>query len=278
MSKVQDKNNQKIVVVTGASSGIGRATAFLMAQQGHQVIATSRHMGKLSPLLEETRNSGCSIVPEEVNINKSDELERFFERLFEHFGCVDVLINNAGYGLKGSINTINTQQLRDQFDTNLFAAISTMKAVLPMMIEREDGCIINITSILGRIAIPYMGAYVSSKFALEGVSEAMRIELAPYGVRVCVVEPGLFKTNFGDNVVYATTDSKNDFESGQKRNYNRRLKGGNPDRVAKKISQLASKKNPKFRTTVGWDAYWASLAARYLPQKLFLSVVQKYLT
>lgn len=275
MSKIQDKNRHKIVVVTGASSGIGRATAFLMAQEGHQVIATSRHLENLSPLVEETRNLGYSVVPEEVNINKSDEVERFFQRLFEHFGGVDVLINNAGYGLKGSINSITTEQLRDQFDTNLFASISTMKGVLPSMIERKNGCIINITSILGRIAIPYMGAYVSSKFALEGVSEAMRLELAPYGIRVCVVEPGLFKTNFGDNVVYATTGSKSDFEAGQKKNYNRKIKGGDPFRVAKKISQLTSKKNPKFRTTVGWDAYWASLAARFLPQKLFLSAVQK---
>ena len=238
MSKIQDKNRHKIVVVTGASSGIGRATAFLMAQEGHQVIATSRHLENLSPLVEETRNLGYSVVPEEVNINKSDEVERFFQRLFEHFGGVDVLINNAGYGLKGSINSITTEQLRDQFDTNLFASISTMKGVLPSMIERKNGCIINITSILGRIAIPYMGAYVSSKFALEGVSEAMRLELAPYGVRVCVVEPGLFKTNFGDNVVYATTGSKSDFEAGQKKNYNRKIKGGDPFRVAKKISQL----------------------------------------
>ena len=276
MSKGQDKNSQKIVVITGASSGIGKSTAIMLAREGHQVIATSRHKKNLDSLIDESRSFGGCIVPEEVNINKSEEVERCFERLFENFGEIDVLINNAGYGLKGSINSVTIEQLRDQFDTNLFASISTMKAVLPSMIEREDGCIINITSILGRIATPFMGAYASSKFALEGVSEAMRVELAPYGVRVCVVEPGLFKTNFGDNVVKAADILENDFERTQKKNDRSwSYKAGNPDRVAKTISQLLSKKNPKFRTTVGWDAYWASLAARFLPQKLFLSAVQK---
>lgn len=276
MSKGQDKNNQKIVVVTGASSGIGKSTAVMLAREGHQIIATSRHKKNLDSLIDESRSFGGCIVPEELNINKSDEVERCFERLFANFGEIDVLINNAGYGLKGSINSITIEQLRDQFDTNLFASVSTIKAVLPRMIEREDGCIINITSILGRIATPFMGAYASSKFALEGISEAMRVELAPYGVRVCVVEPGLFKTNFGDNVVNATESLENDFERTQKRNDRAwPYKAGNPDQVAKTISQLISKKNPKFRTTVGWDAYWASLAARFLPQKLFLSAVKK---
>jgi len=276
MSKGQDKNNQKIIVVTGASSGIGKSTAVMLAREGHQIIATSRHKKNLDSLIDESRSFGGCIVPEELNINKSDEVERCFERLFANFGEIDVLINNAGYGLKGSINSITIEQLRDQFDTNLFASVSTIKAVLPRMIEREDGCIINITSILGRIATPFMGAYASSKFALEGISEAMRVELAPYGVRVCVVEPGLFKTNFGDNVVNATESLENDFERTQKRNDRAwPYKAGNPDQVAKTISQLISKKNPKFRTTVGWDAYWASLAARFLPQKLFLSAVKK---
>ena len=276
MSKLLDKNSQKNIVITGASSGIGKATAILMAREGHQVIATSRHIEKLNPLIEETSSIGCPIFPEELNINKNDEVDQCFARLFERFGSVDVLVNNAGYGLKGSIHSITSEQLQEQFNTNLFAAVSTMKAVLPSMIDKENGCIINITSILGRIATPYMGAYVSSKFALEGISESMRVELAPYGVRVCVVEPGLFKTNFGDNMVNATDGLDNDFEQIQNKNDRAwPYKAGNPERVAKTISHLVSKKNPKFRSTVGWDAYWASLAARFLPQKLFLSVVQK---
>ena len=121
MSKLLDKNSQKNIVITGASSGIGKATAILMAREGHQVIATSRHREKLNPLIEETNSIGCPIFPEELNINKNDEVDQCFARLFERFGSVDVLVNNAGYGLKGSINSITSEQLQEQFNTNLFA-------------------------------------------------------------------------------------------------------------------------------------------------------------
>ena len=104
------------VLITGASSGIGKATAILMAREGHQVIATSRQREKLNPLIEETSSIGCPIFPEELNINKNDEVDQCFARLFERFGSVDVLVNNAGYGLKGSINSITSEQLQEQFN------------------------------------------------------------------------------------------------------------------------------------------------------------------
>ena len=197
MSKGRGEN----VLITGASSGIGLATTLYLAEKGFSVIGTSRSPERLAALREEASSRGLSITAVELDINSDEGVTGTLPRLVAEHGDIDVLVNNAGYGLWGPLESVSMEQLRDLFETNFFAPLRLIKAVLPAMAERESGTIINVTSVLGRLGTPLNGAYVASKFALEGLSESLRVELWPLGVHVSVVEPGSIRTNFGNNQV-----------------------------------------------------------------------------
>ena len=195
------KDRAKNVLITGASSGIGRATALYLARRGHLVIATSRSLGRLDGLRSEASEDGLPITAVELDINSDQAVDEVLPRLKDDHGAVDVLVNNAGYGLWGPVESLSIAQVKDQFEANLFGAVRLIKAVLPAMVGRQAGTIINVGSVLGRMGTPFNGAYVATKFALEGLSESLRAELWPLGVRVVVVEPGAYRTDFSTNRV-----------------------------------------------------------------------------
>ena len=198
----------------------------------------------------------------------------------EH-GTIDVLVNNAAYGLWGPVESLTIAEVKTQFETNCFAAIRLIKAVLPGMVRQGKGTIINISSVEGRIATPFNGAYAASKFALEGLSEALRVELWPLGVHVAVVEPGLFRTGFFENQVVGEKAESSELpylpyiqRYKTKRARYERL-STDPIEVAKVIHKIVRSRRPAFRHPVGLEARLGTLAARLLPERVFQAMLSR---
>lgn len=268
-------------LITGASSGIGKAAALYLAERGFSVFATSRRAARLHDLSRQAAERSLDIIPVELDINNDEAVSRAVPELIARHGAIDALVNNAGYGLWGPVEALSVDELKAQFETNLFAAIRMTHAVLPAMIERRSGVIINISSVLGRMGTPFNGAYVSSKFALEGISESLKTELAPFGVHVALIEPGLFRTNFPANTVRAraTDDDQSVYEPYMARYRDShdlfRRFGGDPQRVAKLIYKLSVSPAPPFRNPIGLDARAGTLGARLLPQAIYWRLLQR---
>jgi NAD(P)-dependent dehydrogenase (short-subunit alcohol dehydrogenase family) len=181
----------RTILITGASSGIGEATAALFAKKGWNVVATARRPETLAGLATLPNVLALRLdVTDEVSITEA------VAAATARFGAIDVLVNNAGVGLAGPIEAVTPAQWEAQFATNLFGVAATVRAVLPRMRERRSGLIINVSSIVGRVGLPFLGVYNATKFALEGMTEAMYFELRPFGLRVKLVEPAGTKTQF----------------------------------------------------------------------------------
>lgn len=268
-------------LITGASSGIGRATALHLAQHGWNVIATSRNASRLQDLQNEASENGLRITAVELDINSDQAVERIVPEIITEHGAIDALVNNAGFGLWGPVEDLSISEIKNQFETNFFAAVRMMQATLPAMIEQRNGIIVNVSSVLGRMGTPFNGAYVSSKFALEGISESLRTELQPFGVRIAMVEPGLFRTDFPNNIVRGkrVDSSSNIYEPyiARYRSSHGRFErfGGDPVRVARLIHRIITSPSPHFRNPIGMDARIGMLGARLLPERIYWRLMQR---
>jgi len=190
-----------ITVVTGANSGIGRATALHLAANGHRVFGTVRSLDRAEKLLALAEQQGVEIELAELDVADDASVERGFADILERAGRVDHLVNNAGVGGNGVVEECSSEQFLDVMNIDLVGAIRCSRAVLPQMRERGSGTIVNVTSVAGRFGAMAQAPYVASKWALEGVSEEMALELAAFGIRVAIVEPGVTKSAiFGKNI------------------------------------------------------------------------------
>lgn len=181
----------KVWFITGTSTGFGRELAIAALEAGNKVVATARKPEVLSDL---TAKYGDSVIAVRLDVTNKDDIAASVKAATDAFGRIDVLVNNAGYGVFGGFEEITEAQFRDQFDTNVFGVVAVTQAILPGMRERKSGHILNVSSIAGLVAAPGMAAYAGSKFAVEAISEAMGGELAPLGIHVIIVEPGAFHT------------------------------------------------------------------------------------
>ena len=268
------------VLITGASSGIGKATALYLAEKGYSVIGTSRSIARLANLETKASERGVPLRAVEMDLNSDKGVDHVMRSLIGEFGNIDVLVNNAGYGLWGPIECLSMAEISAQFETNFFAVVRLIKHVLPGMIDQGEGKIINLSSILGRLGTPFNGAYAASKFAVEGLSESLRAELWPLGIRVAVVEPGLFRTNFQKNQVVGEGTETSDAYAPYIRRYrarHRRFDRRAPDplKVAKVIHKIVRSRRPAFRYPVGPDAWLGVLGARLLPERIFQAMVSR---
>lgn len=198
----------KTILITGATAGIGRHAALELVRQGHHVIATGRRENALVSLAEEAAKIGRGKL-EGIRLDVTDEAmvrEVAADVLARTDGRgIDVLVNNAGYGQMGPLEEVSDAELRKQYDTNVFGLMNVTRAFLPQMRSRASGTIINVSSVGGRTTFPLMGAYNSTKYAVESLSDALRVELEPFGIHVSLVEPGPIRTEFNDTAM-ATID------------------------------------------------------------------------
>jgi len=184
----------KVVLITGCSSGIGLLTAVLLAKNNYKVYATVRNPEKATELQKQLANTSAEILP--LDVTQEDSIHDAVQKILEKENKIDILINNAGYGLFGGVETVTLQQAQDQFNTNFFGVIRVLQAVLPAMRKQRSGHIINISSIVGIVGVPGMDLYVASKHALEGLTESMLLQLRTFGINVTLIEPGPVKTYF----------------------------------------------------------------------------------
>jgi short-subunit dehydrogenase len=218
----------KVAIVTGASSGIGEATARELAARGASVVLASRAAGKLEALRRGISASGGVALAVETDVSDRDSVGATVRRTIEEFGALNVLVNNAGLGLSGRIAEVRTEDVRHVFEVNIVGPLNCIQAALPHM--GEGGHIVNVSSVVGRRAIPKVGAYCASKFALNAISDALRVEVASRGITVTSVYPGTTRTSFRENS-RRTKDEKRGW----------RPKGVTPDRVAHKIADAAER-------------------------------------
>jgi NAD(P)-dependent dehydrogenase (short-subunit alcohol dehydrogenase family) len=255
------KNERKVAVVTGSSSGIGYATAIQLARSGYFTFATMRNPEKGGDLIRAAKNEELPILVEQLDVTDLDSIKDFMSRRLavNSSGRIDVLVNNAGYGLMGSLEDLSMKEIQDQLETNLLGAIRVTQQVLPVMRAQGSGIIVNISSGAGRIGFQGLSAYVATKFALEGLSESLAYEVGPFGIKVVLIEPGTVKTKAFDNMVIGQAALRKDSPyASMLDNLNVAFKtwldkASTPDQVAATILQAISSQEPKLRYAVGQD-------------------------
>ena len=193
-------NMEKVALVTGSSSGIGYETSLALAREGYFTYATMRDLKKEAVIKKIAEEENLPLKVIELDVDNDDSVQNAVETIIEEKQRIDVLVNNAGWGIWGTAEDVSIEEFRAQFETNFFSVVRMIQKVAPIMRKQGTGDIVNISSIAGRIGFPVSTAYISSKFAIEGLSESLRYELGPFGIDVIIIEPGVIKTNFFDSM------------------------------------------------------------------------------
>jgi NAD(P)-dependent dehydrogenase (short-subunit alcohol dehydrogenase family) len=273
-------NVSKAVLITGCSSGIGRATAERLAGVGWKVYATARQVEAIAPLEER----GCELLP--LDVTDEDSMRSAVDEVERREGAVGVLVNNAGYSQSGAVEAVPTEKVRRQFETNVFGLARMCQLVLPGMRRQGYGRIVNVSSMGGKLTFPGAGYYHASKHAVEALSDALRFEVAGFGVRVAVIEPGLIRTSFAQAAVGSMDGSGGEhpyagFDEGVARataeNYDRgpisRL-AGEPEAVAEAIERAISARSPRSRYAVTPSAHLFMGLRRLLPDRAWDAILR----
>jgi NAD(P)-dependent dehydrogenase (short-subunit alcohol dehydrogenase family) len=260
MSMQKDKEQQeKVAVVTGSSSGIGQEIALKLARNDFLTYATMRDPKKGEYLKSLADKEKLSLKVVQLDVTDERSVKNAIQSITTEASTIDLLVNNAGYGLGGAFEDLELEEIKAQFETNLFGLIRTTQAVLPIMRKQKSGIIVNISSGAGRMGYPGRSAYVSTKFAVEGLTESMSYELEPFGIKVVLVEPGFVKSKFSQAMVNAkkSQDPNSPYLHLMQKmtTINNQLErnGSTPDDVANIVLTSISTKNPNLRYLVGRD-------------------------
>jgi NAD(P)-dependent dehydrogenase (short-subunit alcohol dehydrogenase family) len=258
-------NDQKVAVITGSSSGIGLESTLVLARNGYTTYATMRSPDKDTTIKAIVHNKDLPIRVVQLDVTDDNSVKNAVDHIISEAGMIDILVNNAGYGLVGPLEDLSMEEIKSQYETNLFGLIRVIQAVLPTMRNQRSGRIINISSGAGIFGYPGGSAYVSTKFAVEGLSESIAYELEPFGIKVILIEPGFIRTNFSNAMVMAkkAQDSASPYsEMIQKVMANASELAKNASEaelVASIILDAASNPNPRLRYLAGKDVEsWAA--------------------
>lgn len=254
---------QKVWFITGASKGMGLEVAKLVLANGDQVIATSRNVQEQ---IENIGEADENFLPLKVDITNEMEVQTAIEKGIEKFGSIDVILNNAGYYLVGSMEEISDMEFRKTVDVNLFGMANVIRQAMPYLRKQQSGHIINISSNMGYIGYANTGSYNASKFAVIGLSEALAQEVKPFGVKVTVVAPGMFRTNFMSDTTLAVAANKiNGYHLEEHvatlRGFNG-LQPGDPSKLAKVLYEISNLKEAPLHLPLGTDSFQSILAQR----------------
>ena len=249
----------KVALVTGSSSGIGFETALALGREGYHTYASMRDTKKGAKVQEIAKKEKLPITIIPLDVDKPESIKSAIKQIMVEKKRIDVLVNNAGYGIFGCLEDLTLEELRAQFETNFFSIARLIQEVAPIMRAQKSGTIVNVSSVAGKIGFPGSPAYISSKFALEGLSECLRYELSPFGVNTIIIEPGVIKTNFFDSMKMPKNakpdspykDITNKVVAGVKMMAEM---GTPPKEVADAIIKAIKEKNPLPRYPVGNDA------------------------
>lgn len=252
-------NEKRVAIVTGSSSGIGFEISLMLARNGLTTYATMRDLHKSSMLRSIADKEKIPLRCVQLDVTDDMSVKQAIETIVNESHNIDILINNAGYGLSGALEDLLIDEIKLQFDTNFFGLIRATQAVLPIMRNHGSGIIVNISSGLGRFGIATSSAYASSKFAVEGLTESMSYELEPFGIKTILVEPGIIKTNFIKAAVLAQKSKDpnspyfqfmNNMDEGMKKLIEN---SESPEYVARVVLDAINDSNPKLRYLAGKD-------------------------
>jgi NAD(P)-dependent dehydrogenase (short-subunit alcohol dehydrogenase family) len=278
-----DKSKAKVAIVTGSSSGIGFETSLLLARNGFFTYATMRNLDKSDKIIELKQKERLPLEVLKLDLTDDKSVNEAIEKVANEQETIDVLVNNAGYGLVGPLEELSIQEFKEQFGINVFGVIRVTKSVLPIMRKQRHGSIVNVSSIAGRIGFPLTPAYVSSKFALEGLSESIAYELEQFGINVIVVEPGVIKTSFDSNLrIGKNVNDRNspyaDITEKRIAGFKSRFENGLPTtEVAKAILNAITSNNiqSELRYLVGNDAFKLMEIRKNKPDREFRRLVME---
>lgn len=254
---------QKVWFITGASKGMGLEITRAALEKGDKVIATSRNA---DTLLEKFGEYQLSLLPINLDITKEKEIENAISEGIEKYGRIDVVVNNAGYNLLGNVEEISDAEFRKTMDVNVFAMAHIIRKVLPQLRKQNSGHIINTASMMGYMSYPGNGSYSASKYAVIGLSEALAQEVAPFGIKVTILAPGTFRTNFMNEETLSVVQHKIDAynlatQIAQFTGFDGKQLG-DPKKLAAVVLQLAEMPNPPLHLPLGSDSYHAILQVR----------------
>jgi NAD(P)-dependent dehydrogenase (short-subunit alcohol dehydrogenase family) len=262
--------NQRVVLITGASSGVGQSTARLLSQRGYKVFGTSRNPASAESI------PGVEMLS--LDVRADDSARACVEAVSSRSGRIDVLINNAGYELAGALEELASEEAKAQFETNVFGVITMVNAVLPLMRRQKRGHIINVSSLAGLSAIPFLGIYSASKFALEGYTEALRHEVKPFNIHVSLTEAGFLGTPMMNNRQVGA-HRMTEYEPWRQRALNAirasEEKAPGPEIVADTLLKIMSSHTPRLRYLIGRQAKSVARLRRFLPAAMFEQGVRR---
>ncbi|MBV9179254.1 MAG: SDR family oxidoreductase [Nitrososphaeraceae archaeon] len=276
---------QEIALVTGSSTGIGFETSIALARNGFHTYASMRNIGngRSNHIVNVARKENLPLQVIHLDVDNDKSVLDAINRIKREKGRIDIVINNAGYALVGPFEETSMEEIKAQFETNLFGTIRIMQAVIPIMREQRRGTIVNITSLGGRVALPLDSIYHGTKFALEGISESVKYEVDPFGIKIILVEPGAVGSNFWKNLKLAKTsssDSDNSHYIQLTNNMSESFKQMeqntiHPSEVASVILLAVMTDDPAFRYQVGKDAVMLLETRRNLSDRDFENFIKK---